>query len=335
MIELFSFRLDIKPLGACKRNYYEYQEYRSNIQSILPDIDVPDYNDFYISLDYSVHLDSGVTPDCDNVLKNIQDAIAAFYGFNDTRISKVSITKDIADKKESTYIDVKFGYLETSKFVGARQYWSNFVDLYSRGVSAQRIAKKYHTDPNVVLNELKKHGCKIRSMSEAANSRDTQKPVSQTAWDNQDYICEQFLAGITVFELSREFKVTEGIIYKVLADTDIDVRCRARNFQKEICDMYQNGTGIVEIANHFKSSDTQIKKILTDNKIDIRSRAKQIKISKRIHPVWQNQETICQRYLDGETMTSISKDYHCDRSTIKHVLTDNEIKIDTKRRSSH
>jgi len=90
-------RLNIKPLTtnrAWKGRRFPtdlYNEYKADMDSILPEIFIPDPP---YQIEYTVAY-SNVQSDIDNFLKQAQDCIAKKYKFNDRLIYKLIITKVI------------------------------------------------------------------------------------------------------------------------------------------------------------------------------------------------------------------------------------------------
>ncbi len=81
----------------------KYTEYEKELYYLLPDIEIPEGNLKLVSeVGYSY---SG--SDIDNYLKPFLDVMQKRYGFNDSRIYKLEITKKLV-KKGKEYIKFKF-----------------------------------------------------------------------------------------------------------------------------------------------------------------------------------------------------------------------------------
>lgn len=95
-------KINIKPLSVNEayrgRRFKtsKYKAYKKELLWLLPNLDIPDCELF---LKMKVGFSSKAS-DLDNVIKNFLDVLQAKYGFNDNKIYKIEIEKDIVKKGE-------------------------------------------------------------------------------------------------------------------------------------------------------------------------------------------------------------------------------------------
>jgi len=106
-------KINIKPLSvndAWKGRRFrsdKYKYYQNELYYLLPKIDIPRGD----NLQLNIHVGfSSKGSDLDNVCKPFQDILSKKYGFNDNRIYKLIMTKEIV-KKGNDFIDFSIGII--------------------------------------------------------------------------------------------------------------------------------------------------------------------------------------------------------------------------------
>lgn len=98
-------RVDIKPLSVNRAwkgrltKTYEMKKYTRDVLLMLKSMEIPD-GELFISIEYGF---SNKASDIDNPCKPFIDVLQKKYGFNDSRIYRLDLTKKIV-KKGDEYI---------------------------------------------------------------------------------------------------------------------------------------------------------------------------------------------------------------------------------------
>jgi len=159
---------------------------------------------------------------------------------------------------------------------------------YLNGMSTVELAKEYGCSDPTIANRLHKNGIKIRSLSEACKGKRSDKNHPRYIEIPTKEICEKYLNGMSINELTKEYNVNKSVIRKRLHDNNIKIRSSSKTNKdgrmakenngryidisiEEISKKYLNGMNPYQLAKEYGCSPPTIINKLRDNNIKIRS----------------------------------------------------------------
>lgn len=138
--------------------------------------------------------------------------------------------------------------------------------------------------------------------------------------EQETQVTRDYLAGATGDELHLRYGVSAPTIAKAVRRNGYTMRKRGSFWvgsDEQIAAVlaaYAAGGNVQAIARSYRTHETVIRKVMIDNDIAIRTSKKR----RAIHP--DQEPGIADRYLAGESSSSLAKDFHCCVPTIMNAL---------------
>ena len=137
------------------------------------------------------------------------------------------------------------------------------IDLYQNGATTCELGRKYDCSNALVFKFLKKNNVEIRRTKQADFHRDS--------------IIKMHNEGISATKISKELKIGQNTVCRVLSKAGIDISDKQKkredpltNHKDEIVQMYTSGMTSTEIAKKFNCIDSSIINRLRDWNIECR-----------------------------------------------------------------
>lgn len=202
------------------------------------------------------------------------------------------------------------------------------------GLATTAIGKVLKISKNSVIKIITRNGYKLRS-----------KGGQRKLTDEQELeICRLYIEEkLPPAKLAKLFEVGESTINAALKRNGVKLRdlseakkgrpcLKGRRFSEQqelvICQRYKEGESTPTIAKAFKTQSGLICKILKRNGVKLRSiseatKGKPYPQGRRFSK--HQEQTICQRYLAGESATALAKTFKASSTTICNILDRNGI----------
>ena len=147
------------------------------------------------------------------------------------------------------------------------------------------------------------------------------------AWDYANEITERYKNGENSTTLSKEYGCSGPLIIKIVRSLDSSIvrspgetKLNVQNAWKDadnILERYKNNDHPNNIAKHYGCSRSTIMRIIKSLDSNI---PKIFSRNKRRSNAWNDKDIILERYKNGESSSSISKDYDCSAAAIIRIL---------------
>ncbi len=188
-----------------------------------------------------------------------------------------------------------------------------WVAAFQDGESISTIAEHSGVNDETIRTHLKKRGIKMRK----------QGTRSQITPDEEDQWADLYLAGSSVAQIAKQYKVSETTVSVHLRNMGIEMRKGFETNQKvtdemvnEWIELYNSGLGTPQIAKRYKVTSTTVLKYLHDYGIQV-SRAINDDISGEI----------TKRYTQGESVHELAEAYSLSDTSIRNHLKKNGIRL--------
>ncbi|WP_048191062.1 helix-turn-helix domain-containing protein [Methanobacterium sp. SMA-27] len=256
----------------------------------------------------------------------------------------------------------KKGIVTPQKYKFSLEEEKQICNEYIYGKGSPYIAKRYKTNDITILKILKRNNINLRdgmrkiSLSDeriicndhikgkkindlAGNFNVTQQTIRRILKKNnvklnpqtkfnrkeEDQICKEYEEGISAKFLGKKYNVHQQTIGKILNRNGIILTKRiiTPEIERHICKEYQKGTPTGELASNCEVSRKTILKYLKKNNIKLNPKSKKV----YPHLSVEEEENICNDYLDGLSSVKIANMYRRNPNTIIKVLRRNNIEI--------
>lgn len=139
------------------------------------------------------------------------------------------------------------------------------VKKYEAGVGCVKLGRQFGVGHNTIYRILKDKGINIRNIEQRRKLSENQK----------DKIVEEYLHGLSVTKLGKEYGVHFSTIMEALNERNIKcrgnkIRALSENDIDNIVEEYENGLTTVELGRKYGVSHKTIAKALNDRKIEHR-----------------------------------------------------------------
>lgn len=148
-------------------------------------------------------------------------------------------------------------------------------------------------------------------------------------YNKYDEIKELYLSGFSSNWIAERFNVDKSTIVKILKGLGVKIRDNKFKINKyelnTLIEDYKNGCSFKTLGKRYDVAPATIKNKLIESGVDLRDRYRIL--NKDI----ERQQELLTKYLNGESASSLIKEYHCEWNTFKRILSKNGIEYNNKR----
>ena len=238
------------------------------------------------------------------------------------------------------------GYTSQTLAERAGEYFEGYnrymqADLYEYGYDAWECGILHWRETkkeakHLEIEEAKKHNSYYPNgynIQPAGGGGNEIKRYSK-AWDHSEEICKRYKNGKSIASIAKMIACDRSTVAKILLENKFRIKGNSESqlgfdiseHSDEICEFYKNGETLKSIAKDFDCDPSVIRRTLVENNIKIRTQSEE----RLGFDISEHADEICRRYIDGEVITPIAKDFDCDPSVIRRTLVENNIKIRTQ-----
>lgn len=201
------------------------------------------------------------------------------------------------------------------------------IKEYKIGKTQKDIGHIFNVSYGCIRKILIRRGVKLRSKSEAFGGVDTLTNKQQIE------ICNRYKNGEPTVKICLDYDCSHKTIRKILDENKVEIRGLSQSLgglsevlYSDVCKRYKDGEAALSISKYFNVSIGHILRILEINNIQKREKGFDTQKHLRIIDIGLH-ESICKRYIQGESTAFIASAFGCSQSNIRNLLNENGIEL--------